>query len=83
MGDRPIILVLHGMPACGKYTIGKQLTELLQHQPLQLKEEQEEVDHSEIVNPSRSWAFFHNHLIVDAVMTLFPFGSLQFKQYRE
>ena len=29
------------------------------------------------------WALFHNHLIVDAVAAVFPFGSEQFVQLRE
>jgi hypothetical protein len=63
MTEQPFLIVLHGLPAVGKYTIGKDLLERLQ-------------SHG-------NYKFFHNHLVVDAVVSLFPFGSPNFKKFRE
>eukprot|EP01040_Poterioochromonas_malhamensis_P008673 gene8673-9385_t len=68
MEAKPLFVVLHGMPGCGKFTIGKKLLEYLK---------------SEDTASDRDWTFFHNHLIVDAVIALFPFGSPNFRKYRE
>lgn len=53
------VVFLHGPPACGKYTIGRELAALT------------------------GWPLFHNHLVVDMLLTVFPFGSAPFREHRE
>ena len=65
-GKKTMLIVLHGLPAAGKYTIGKELHAILEQQDREQK-----------------YKFFHNHLVVDAVISLFPFGSENFRKYRE
>lgn len=57
--ERPTVVILHGRPAAGKLTIGKELAKV------------------------SSMKLFHNHLVVDALMALFPFGSPSFVKHRE
>lgn len=52
------VIILHGPPAAGKYTIAKELASLL------------------------SLKLFHNHLVVDALLALFAFGSENFVKHR-
>lgn len=54
------LIVLHGPPAVGKYTIGK-----------------------EIISIDSKLRLFHNHLVVDMLLALFPFGSSNFIYHRE
>jgi hypothetical protein len=53
------VIFLHGPPAAGKYTIGK--------------------EHSALSGIT----LFHNHLLVDLLRTVFPFGSPLFIHHRE
>ena len=53
------VIFLHGPAAGGKYTIGKELSELT------------------------GLALFHNHLVVDMLLAVFPFGSPAFVAHRE
>jgi hypothetical protein len=53
------VIFLHGLPATGKYTIGKIVAERL------------------------GIHFFHNHLTVDLVGSLFAFGTPEFIRMRE
>lgn len=53
------VIFLHGPPAAGKYTIGRELARLT------------------------GWPLFHNHLVVDLLLGLFPFGSSAFVAHRE
>jgi hypothetical protein len=50
---------LHGPPATGKYTIGRELAAITRYR------------------------FFHNHLVVDALLAVFDFGSPAFIELRE
>jgi len=60
MSSFPSIILLHGAPAAGKYTIAKELVAL-----------------------DTSLRLFHNHLVVDMLLSLFPFGSRNFIKHRE
>jgi hypothetical protein len=62
--SKPLLVVLHGLPAVGKYTIGKEI-------------------YHQLLSRDSSWKFFHNHLVVDTVLALFPFGSPNFCKHRE
>ena len=53
------VLVLHGYPGVGKFTIGK------------------------ILGEKTGYKLFHNHIIVDAVQSLFEFGTPSLIQLRE
>lgn len=53
------VIFLHGPPAAGKYTVGKELSSLT------------------------GITLFHNHLLVDLLMAIFPFGSPLFIHHRE
>jgi chloramphenicol 3-O-phosphotransferase len=61
---KPQLVVLHGLPAVGKYTIGKVILQ-------------------QLLSRNDNWKFFHNHLVVDTVLALFPFGSPNFCKHRE
>ncbi|HEY8290037.1 MAG TPA: shikimate kinase [Acetobacteraceae bacterium] len=53
------LVFIHGPPASGKLTIGRELAK------------------------RTGFPLFHNHLVVDAVMAVFPFGSGGFVRLRE
>jgi hypothetical protein len=53
------LVVLHGLPATGKLTIGRQLAVLT------------------------GFKLFHNHLVVDTLLSVFEFGSPAFVDLRE
>ncbi len=53
------LVFIHGPPAVGKLTVGRELAELT------------------------GFALFHNHLVVDAVAAMFPFGHPEFVRLRE
>ena len=53
------IIFIHGPPACGKFTIGRELSALT------------------------GVPLFHNHLVVDMLLAVFPFGSAPFRKHRE
>jgi chloramphenicol 3-O-phosphotransferase len=55
----PTVVIIHGLPACGKLTIAREVCGLT------------------------GFALFHNHLVVDLLLSLFPFGSPEFVQHRE
>jgi hypothetical protein len=53
------LVLLHGAPATGKFTVGRELAALT------------------------GYRFFHNHLVVDALLAVFDFGSPGFVDLRE
>jgi hypothetical protein len=53
------IILLHGRPATGKYTVGRELAALT------------------------GYRLFHNHLVVDALLAVYDFGSPGFVALRE
>jgi len=53
------VVLLHGPAAAGKFTIGKELSDLT------------------------GFALFHNHLVVDMLLSVFRFGSPGFVHHRE
>lgn len=53
------LLFLHGAPASGKYTVGRELAHLT------------------------GYRLFHNHLVVDAVLSVYDFGTPGFIALRE
>jgi hypothetical protein len=53
------LVLLHGPPASGKFTVGRELAALT------------------------GFRFFHNHLVVDALLAVFEFGTPQFIALRE
>jgi chloramphenicol 3-O-phosphotransferase len=55
----PTVVFLHGPPACGKFTIAREVCTLT------------------------GFSLFHNHLVVDLLLSLFPFGSPEFVRHRE
>lgn len=57
---QPILLIIYGLPACGKLTTANVLAPMLP-----------------------GFKLFHNHLVVDTVLSLFPFGSPLFNHFRE
>ncbi|MET0275095.1 MAG: shikimate kinase [Phenylobacterium sp.] len=54
-----VVVFLHGPPAAGKLTVGREVARLT------------------------GYPLFHNHLIVDAVGAVFPFGSAPFNALRQ
>ena len=71
----PTLIVLHGMPGVGKYTVGKQFCD-------ESKSDQDDKQ-SKNVNGIGRFKLFHNHLIVDSLLSIFPFGSKPFIELRE
>lgn len=53
------VVFIHGPPACGKLTIGKELEKVT------------------------GYKLFHNHLVIDLLLSLFEFGTPNFIKHRE
>jgi hypothetical protein len=60
MSQPPTLLILFGIPGCGKLTIANALQQRLP-----------------------SFKLFHNHLVLDTLLALFPYGSPSFVKHRD
>jgi hypothetical protein len=86
------LIIFHGLPASGKYTLAKEFIDYHQKHILDdyLKfcsgnpeENKPRSDvHNEVILKDLSFKFFHNHIVVDTLFTLFDWNTPSFKRHR-
>ena len=74
----PTLIVLHGLPGVGKYTVGKQFCD--ESKSINQADKDKQAKNK---NGIGRFKLFHNHLVVDSLLSIFPFASKPFIELRE